>query len=243
MNRRAFAKFAAGSGAIGLVGDQTAFAEATATPGVATNSRLFGNAHDLIPTGTGEGIEIVTVGGFIVDGISQGSARIILRNNTDKTVFIDDIESAARDHQGKLMMVSESLSFLVPVKVEVGDIAIASMSFGLVEAFDPDWEYEVEVSYSESEGRRVDLEITEVALNKGLDGFIQNSTDTDVEGYIEIFALFFNEDGSIQGYAWERMLEPPLASGERTPFKAKYSGVLGEMTDRFLVGANGRKAR
>src|SRR5690606_38140018 len=99
VNRRNFILGAAGATLTFTVPTGILGQEATPEP---TQGFLFGNAHDLVPLGTGEGVEIVSL-----SPVMQVSMFALVRNNTDQAIGMKGVTGSAR-LDGELVGTVES---------------------------------------------------------------------------------------------------------------------------------------
>lgn len=198
--------------------------------------RLFGGAPAPLPQGTAGIVDVVAVG-----PPSDSSLPIALRNNTGEDVYVVDVLALARDTRGTLVASGES-SFIAPVFLPRGRIAIGSIYFGsndippgVTFAFEP------EVRPVDSDPFWLqDVDVTEATLQGNeIVGLIQNPTDSELSGSFFVVGVCFDASGAITAEFSASAAKDTLRPGESSPFSASLYSV--EHCDYFLMGAWGRR--
>lgn len=230
MNRRTFFKTTAATVAFASL-PKLAFAQTPSGTPDAAQQTIGGNAHDLVPQGTTNDVEIVSIGG--IDG---ESVQVVIRNNSDKAVGVEEVVGVVRDAAGNLVLTTES-STTAPYLVEAGGIAIGHVYFGSGNNLDPNATFELEVEYEEPRDSRQDLVVTEVAPSPdGIIGIATNQSQITVTGPITVLVVYLDDTGTPTGYAATFAEKDTVAPNKTTPFNATANGTV---TENFLIGVVG----
>lgn len=220
-----------------LVVGQSASAQAP-TPGV------FGTALELLPPGEPGELSIVVVGPYGEIGVP-----IIVRNNTEETVYDLEILATIRDANGTLIAAEESAPR--PSVLEPGAIAIDRLPFwtdlpgpppvGSTYAFEA--YTTTEAAYLALAGvehpvRTIPLEVNSAERsNSQIIGRAVNTSERPLTTGPTITVMCFTNAGEATEYYGASMEPPiqPIAVGVEFPFSTSTEEPIEAVCDRFLV--------
>jgi len=165
-----------------------------------TTSRMLSVKGDLqVPDGDPGELSIVVVG---TPQSGNDSVPVIVRNRTSETLANIEVTGTARDAAGSLIGSGSSQGF-APDLVLPGEWAVGYVYFdsGKLKV---DTEYDLTATGSEPDEfmSAVDVEVVEVSQTTGqfgdqLVGIVENPTDAEVGGPIDVMVACFDEAGEL----------------------------------------------
>lgn len=183
------------------VGEENATEASEAAESAApTTSAMLNVKGDLqVPDGDQGELSIVVVG---TPKSGDDSVPVIVRNRTAEPLANIDVTGTARDAAGSLIGSGSSQGF-APDLVLPGEWTVGYVYFDSGK-LKPDTEYDLTATGSEPDEfmNAVDVEVVEVSQTKGqfgeqLVGIVENPTDAEVGGPIDVMVACFGKAGEL----------------------------------------------
>jgi hypothetical protein len=189
---------------------------------------LFGTATPTFPAGEAGKVTIVQTDDAFNNHFYTGTYRLVVRNNTDKTVSDISVTGAARSG-GTLVGSSINMGFDARV-LNPGETAFGSVGFTNSESIPADATFDFKVTSSTdntSNANVVDVQVTEANLvpasSSGHDtvvGSVHNNTDKD-QGMVIVTVQCFDGD-RYQG-SHDSAISGDLAPAIRAPSPSRFT--------------------
>ncbi|MEJ7648614.1 MAG: hypothetical protein WKF57_06105 [Nakamurella sp.] len=203
----------------------------------APGTSLAGTAKPKLSAGTPGEVSVVAQAAFTEGGLGDGSGMVpvILRNNTDETVF-DLKMTATASNDGKLVGAGSDQG-VSPSVVRPGEIAMGYVYFSGGETNSKS-KVEISVESSSNAGYYIDIPVTTInAVGTDLVGQVSNPSSEKIGGPIRIATGCFDGDGNLLFVDTINFADKDeLAPGSKSGFSVS---LYDKSCPTFLVGASG----
>jgi hypothetical protein len=179
-------------------------------------------------------LSVIKAGRF--QGSSSTTVPVIVRNNTNETVYRIGISAIAYDADGAMLAIGSAQEF-TPNEVGPGELSLGYVYFSDVELpEDATIEYEVTSEELDEFENIRDLVIQKHNLvGERIIGLLINQHDAGVTGPISVTAYCFDSDGELLDYFDDYTEKDQADSGETIPFQVDIELPC----DHYLLAARG----
>jgi hypothetical protein len=180
----------------------------------------------------------------VLDPAGRDSGLVVLRNNTDDTIFGLEVTATGRDPSGTLVATGQSQGSVEPAVLHAGQLAVAYVYTGTDEVpAGTTFEYQVgDIQTDGTYAGSLPVKITEGAFSPDdivpeMIGVTQNVLDETVIGPISVLILCFGAANEIVGYANGYTDLDELQPGATSTFSAYVE--RSDTCERWIGGASG----
>lgn len=191
-----------------------------------------------IPDGEDGQLSVVLIGQA---DPASGTVPVVIRNMTATPLTNLEVSGTARDGAGSLMGSGSSQGF-APELLNPGEWAFGYVYIdGLKDPKDTEFDFTATGSDPDEFLSSVDVEIVEVAQTKGsfgdnLTGVLQNPTDQEVSGPIDVSAACFDNSGALVSTQSGFADSDSMAPGGTSSFSVD---LFDDTCEIFAMGASG----
>lgn len=212
--------------------------EAVESSAPTTSAMLYVKGDLQVPDGEQGELSIVVVGTPQPD---SSSVPVIVRNRTAEPLADIEVTGTARDAAGSLIGSGSSQGF-APDSVLPGEWAVGYVYFDSGK-LKPDTEFDLTATGSEPGDLMgaVDVEVVEVSKTKGqfgdqLIGIVENPTDAEVGGPIDVMVACFDKAGELLSTTSDFVEGDSLPAGGTSSFSVD---LFDDACENWAVGSSG----